>query len=123
MQEITLKPSLVTDAIVTAYHSREPLCLWSSPGTGKSQLVAQTARKLGIACYDIRAVLLDPVDLRGLPHVNGDGRSHWAIPEFLPRDGSGLLLLDELNRAPTLVQNACFQLVLDRKLGRSGRID
>src|SRR5213078_3414651 len=68
---------------------------------------------------DVRAVLLDPVDIRGLPHVNGDGRSHWAIPDFLPReeDGPTLVFLDELNRAPQLVQNACLQLALDRRVG------
>ena len=72
---------------------------------------------MGRRLIDIRAVLLDPVDLRGLPHVNGDGRAHWATPEFLPRDGEGVLFLDELNAAPPLVQAACYQLVLDRKLG------
>jgi hypothetical protein len=35
----------------------------------------------------------------------------------LPRDGQGILFLDELNAAPALVQAVCYQLVLDRKLG------
>lgn len=115
--EINLKPSQVSNALEYCLNARQPVTLWGEPGIGKSQIVQQTAKRLGLACQDVRAVLLDPVDLRGLPHVNGDGRAHWAIPEFLPRDGSGILFLDELNRAPQLVQNACFQLVLDRKLG------
>lgn len=115
--EINLKPSQVSNALEYCLNARQPVTLWGEPGIGKSQIVQQTAKRLGLACQDVRAVLLDPVDLRGLPHVNGDGRAHWAIPEFLPRDGSGVLFLDELNRAPQLVQNACFQLVLDRKLG------
>jgi MoxR-like ATPase len=65
---------------------------------------------------DIRALLLDPVDLRGLPHV-AEGRSKWAIPEFLPADGEGILFLNELNAAPAMVQAALYQLVLDRRLG------
>jgi AAA domain (dynein-related subfamily) len=116
-EEITLKPSQVSNALEYCLNARQPVTLWGEPGIGKSQIVQQTARRLSLACQDVRAVLLDPVDLRGLPHVNGDGRAHWAIPEFLPRDGAGVLFLDELNRAPQLVQNACFQLVLDRKLG------
>jgi len=115
--EITLKPSDVSSALEYCLNARQPVTLWGEPGIGKSNIVQQTAARLGLACQDVRAVLLDPVDLRGLPHVNGDGRAHWAIPEFLPRDGNGVLFLDELNRAPGLVQNACFQLVLDRKLG------
>lgn len=115
--EITLKPSQVANALEYCLSARQPVTLWGEPGIGKSQVVQQTAKRMGLECKDVRAVLLDPVDLRGLPHVNGDGRAHWAIPEFLPRDGNGVLFLDELNRAPQLVQNGCFQLVLDRKLG------
>lgn len=117
MAEISVKPSQAKQALTACLAANQPVSLWGSPGIGKSQIIKQTAAELGLAIQDIRAVLLDPVDLRGLPHVNGDGRAHWAIPDFLPRDGNGVLFLDELNRAPTLVQNACFQLVLDRKLG------
>jgi MoxR-like ATPase len=77
----------------------------------------QLAAELGIALRDIRALLLDPVDLRGLPFVGRDGRSQWATPDFLPQDGEGILFLDELNAAPAMVQASCYQLVLDRKLG------
>jgi hypothetical protein len=65
---------------------------------------------------DLRAVLLDPVDLMGLPTIK-DGLTSWAAPRILPRTGRGLLFFDELNRAPVMVQNACLQLVLDRRLG------
>lgn len=112
-----MKPSDVSKALQTCLAAQQPVCLWGAPGIGKSQVVHQTGQSQNLEVRDVRAVLLDPVDLRGLPHVNSDGRSHWAIPEFLPRDGQGILFLDELNRAPSLVQNACFQLVLDRKLG------
>jgi len=112
-----MKPSQLTRALEVLINARQPANLWGPPGIGKSDIIKQTGARLNRTVKDVRAVLLDPVDLRGLPHVNGDGRAHWAIPEFLPRDGTGILFLDELNRAPALVQNACFQLVLDRKLG------
>ncbi|MGH9403929.1 MAG: MoxR family ATPase [Terriglobia bacterium] len=66
---------------------------------------------------DVRALLLDPVDLRGLPFLGSDARSKWATPDFPPQDGSGILFLDELNAAPAMVQASCYQLILDRKLG------
>jgi hypothetical protein len=77
----------------------------------------QLAELLRVPLRDVRALLLDPVDLRGLPFLGSDGRSKWATPEFLPQDGSGILFLDELNAAPRMVQASCYQLVLDRKLG------
>jgi hypothetical protein len=73
---------------------------------------------LGVQLLDIRASLLDAVDLRGVPFVE-NGITRWATPEFLPRDdgSQGILFFDELNRAPMMVQNALLQLALDRKLG------
>jgi hypothetical protein len=92
--------------------------LWGSPGIGKSAVVAQVAAAAALDLQDVRALLLDPVDLRGLPFVAPDGRSRWAAPGFLPGDGTtGILFLDELNAAPAMVQASLYQLVLDRKLG------
>jgi hypothetical protein len=61
-------------------------------------------------------VLLDPVDLRGLPRIQGDSVL-WCPPAFLPKGGAGVLFLDELAQAPPLVQAACLQLTLDRRVG------
>src|SRR5208337_2681926 len=113
-----MKPSVVSRALRTLLvGERQPVFIWGSPGTGKSSVVNQLATEVGIALRDIRALLLDPVDLRGLPFVGRDGRSQWATPDFLPQDGEGILFLDELNAAPAMVQASCYQLILDRKLG------
>lgn len=117
MADISLKPSEVKQSLTACIAAKQPAFVWGEPGVGKSQVIKQVSATLGLICQDVRAVLLDPVDLRGLPHVNGNGRAHWAVPDFLPQEGEGVLFLDELNRAPTLVQNACFQLILDRQLG------
>ena len=111
-----MKASSVSAALKSLVAARQPAFIWGSPGVGKSSIIGQLARSLNLALRDIRALLLDPVDLRGLPYV-ADGRSKWATPEFLPIDGSGILLLDELNAAPAMVQTAFYQLVLDRRLG------
>jgi hypothetical protein len=110
-------PSKVASALATLLPIQQPAFIWGAPGVGKSQVVAQVAAEMKYELRDIRAVLLDPVDLRGLPRVNGDGRAHWCPPVFLPTEGQGVLFLDELNSAPPLVQAACYQLILDRQLG------
>src|SRR5271157_4947272 len=111
-----MKPSEIASSLQLLTRTRKPAFLWGAPGVGKSQVVAQVAATLGVRLIDIRAVLLDPVDLRGLPTVE-HGKAAWATPAFLPEDGAGILFLDELNAAPPLVQAACYQLVLDRALG------
>jgi hypothetical protein len=67
---------------------------------------------------DIRAPLLDPTDLRGIPTVAND-KARWCPPEFLPSDpeSEGILFFDELNAAPPLVQASLYQLTLDRRVG------
>jgi len=112
-----MKSSNIKAALTGLLSINQPVFIWGPPGIGKSQVVRQTAASIDLKLVDIRAVLLDPVDLRGLPRISQDGRSHWCAPAFLPIEGSGVLFLDELNAAPPLVQAACYQLVLDRKLG------
>src|SRR5579859_1220966 len=112
-----MKASVIYRALSTLITAKQPVFIWGGPGIGKSAVVRQVAEDLAVPLQDVRALLLDPVDLRGLPFLGTDGRSKWATPEFLPQDGAGILFLDELNAAPAMVQASCYQLVLDRKLG------
>ncbi|MDY6783559.1 MAG: MoxR family ATPase [Cyanobacteriota bacterium] len=90
--------------------------IWGPPGIGKSSIVAQVARQHKIDFVDVRLSQLAPTDLRGLP-VAADGISKWYPPEFLPRQGQGILFLDELNMAPPAMQGMAQQLILDRRVG------
>jgi len=90
--------------------------IWGAPGIGKSSIVAQVAEMHELPLIDLRLSQLAPTDLRGLP-VAEKGVSRWFPPEFLPREGAGILFLDELNLAPPLMQGMAQQLILDRKVG------
>lgn len=107
-------------------------------GIGKSAIVKQVAKALDIPCIDFRLSQNDVGDLKGMPfHIKG--RTVFAPPEFFPlkeadalelkellglteeislgRYGDkGILFLDEINRANREVQQAAFELVLDRRL-------
>lgn len=103
------------DALV-AHRLMLSTMIWGPPGIGKSSIVAQTAARYGLQFIDVRLSQLAPTDLRGLP-VPVDGVSRWFPPEFLPRDGAGVLFLDELNMAPPAIQGMAQQLILDRRVG------
>lgn len=98
-----------------------PVFLWGGTGIGKSDIILQIVEELGMgpeeSFIDLRLSQLDPVDLRGLPRLESKDYVEWAPPHFLPMEGKGVLFLDELNLAPGTVQNAAYQLVLDRELG------
>lgn len=95
-----------------------PVMLWGAPGVGKSSLIREICETHRIPLVDVRLAQLDPTDLRGIPVPNRDERLvEWFPPAFLPREGKGILFLDELDKAPVAVKNAALQLVLDRRVG------
>ena len=103
-----MKPSELFEALHALITERVPLHIWGACGVGKSQIVAQVASDLGWQFLDIRAVQLDPVDLRGLPRISAD-QAEWVPPKFLPTAGKGILFLDELTAAPQMTQAGCYQ--------------
>lgn len=115
--EVTLTPRQAGPALELCIRARQPVILRGEAGIGKSDVVAQTAARLGLALIDLRLGQLSDVDLRGLPDIDATGRTVWRVPNFLPQDGNGLLFIDELNRGLTATQNAAFQLIRDRRLG------
>lgn len=109
--------NLIT-TIKSLVEQKVPTFLWGAPGIGKSSIVKQIAEDKRVGFIDLRLALMDPTDLKGIPFY--DKESHtalWAPPAFLPRDGEGILFLDELNSAPPSVQASAYQLILDRKVG------
>ena len=95
-----------------------PTFVWGAPGIGKSSIVKQIADTLEYEFIDLRLSLMDPTDLKGIPFYNEEKHTAmWAPPAFLPREGKGILFLDELNSAPPSVQASAYQLILDRCVG------
>ena len=113
-----MKPSRLIAVLSSMLGQRWPAFVWGPPGIGKSSIVHTVARSAGLNVIDLRASLLDPTDLRGIPAIV-DGRAVWCPPAFLPtfKDKPGVLFLDEINAAPPLVQASLYQLVLDRRVG------
>ena len=116
-----MKPTLALQALPVLLAAGQPTFFSGPPGVGKSTIIHNYAAENDLEMIDLRVVLLDPVDLRGLPYPvkteTPEASVTWLTPDFLPTSGKGILFLDELNAAPRLVQSACLQLVLDRKLG------
>ena len=84
---------------------------------GKSSICKQVAREEQIGFSDMRLASMDPTDLRGIP-VPENGSAKWLPPEELPREGRGILLLDEINLAPPLIQASAYPLVFGNTSGK-----
>lgn len=84
------------------------VALFGAPGVGKTSIVGEAAEDAGKPVKTFALPTCEAVDLRGLPHIK-DGRTEWASP--MPREGEGVVLLDELSSAPPDVQVAAHHLV------------
>lgn len=117
----------------------ESIMLTGNHGIGKSRIVKKAAEIMGVPCIDFRLSQNDVGDLKGMPFRVGLN-TVFAPPEFYPitledakalgeaigiaadeikagRYGDrGILFLDEINRANREVQQAAFELVLDKRL-------
>ena len=118
--DYTLRPSELAATLALLVEARQPTLVWGPPGGAKSAIAQQVAADAGRRYVDVRALLLDPVDLRGIPWRDSADRTRWAPPAFLPPTddpGRWLINLEELPSAVPMVQAALYQLVLDRKVG------
>jgi hypothetical protein len=96
---------------------KRSIMLWGQPGIGKSDIVKSIAKENNMDFIDLRLLLFDPTDLKGMYGIRED-KLVWLKPPMLPtKNGGGILFLDELTSAPPTVQGAAYQLVLDRKCG------
>lgn len=105
-------------------------------GKGKTEAVRLAAKKLGAGYHDERLSQCDVGDLKGMPFFI-NGRTVFAMPEWYPlrksdvedlkrklkddisiglEDKIGYLALEEIDRATRQVQQASFQICLDREL-------
>lgn len=125
---------LLSTAYISLIQSGTPFCafpsvmLWGPPGVGKSQGVRQIAERImeetgkAVSITDVRLLLFNPVDLRGIPTANADKTlAVWLKPKIFQMDESketvNILFLDEISAAPPSVQAAAYQITLDRMIG------
>lgn len=77
----------------------------------------QIANEKNIGFIDFRLAQVDPVDLRGPLMKTDGGKVEWLTPSIWPEEGDGIVFLDELNLAPTSIQNAAYSLVFKNRIG------
>lgn len=94
-----------------------PLCIWGLHGIGKTELVRELAVERGYEFVYIAPAQFEEMgDLLGMPRI-ADSLEHAAVTRFAPpvwvprREGPGILLLDDVNRADDRILRGIMQLL------------
>ena len=86
-------------------------------GVGKSAIARQMAKKFNLQLFDIRLAQRSEGDIVGLPFREGNSTCFLSPVWFNEAcEKPSLIFFDEINRAPTEIMQAAFQIVLDREL-------
>ena len=117
--DFRVTPSGLVTLLQKLIKIQRPVMISGPPGIGKTEIGNLVAKIMKMLYLDIRAPLLEPVDLRGIPRITAEDLTRWAPPEFFPKKNcpDTLICFDELPNAPRMTQNALYQLTLDRRVG------
>lgn len=116
-----MKPSQLATFLVAAIAARLPVLVKSSPGEGKSDIIAQSAARAGADLIISHPAVADPTDAKGLPWASPDGESATFLPfgelaRALRATSPTVWFLDDLGQAPPSVQASYMQLLLARRV-------
>ena len=94
-----------------------PVCIWGLHGIGKTELVRDLAQQLGYDFVYIAPAQFEEMgDLVGMPKIAVDSVkgevTRFVAPEWVPKkQGPGILLLDDVNRADDRILRGIMQLL------------
>lgn len=103
-------------------HNLRPVFGLGLGGIGKSESIMELAKELKIGYIDVRLLLYNETDLKGIPYPDENHiKTIWLQNDILPyekRDGErGILVFDEITSCSRSVRTAAYQLLNERKLG------
>lgn len=94
---VTVRPVTAAKMIKHCMKNKRPVMLWGPPGIGKSDIVHSIGKSYEMRdedgkltkpprpVIDIRLLLHDPTDLKGMPYYDfNEGRMKWSQPSELP---------------------------------------
>lgn len=96
---------------------KSPVCIWGLHGIGKTDLVKEIAEENGYDfAYIAPAQFEEMGDLLGMPAVEGD-KTIFKQPKWVPTsDNTGILLIDDVNRADDRILRGIMQLLQNYEL-------
>lgn len=100
-----LRPSEIAACVKIAMKVKRPAFIWGPPGIGKSDLMLSISGEQKRPLIDIRLLLLEPTDLKGIPFYNpAEETMTWAASAELPEKLSDEMIKGRVNAAEARLQ-------------------
>lgn len=109
----------MTRVLTVLLKNMRPVLLKGAPGVGKTSIIKQVAKNLDYDLIISHPVVSDPTDYKGLPGiVKGEAEflPFGELRKLIEAEKPTLFFLDDLGQAPAVVQAACMQLLLERRV-------
>ncbi len=102
-----------------AIQADTPIMFRGHTGVGKSESLREAARRLRLRYRELDLSIVEAPELTGMPVIDKRRNvTRYAPPALLPSSRRGILVLEELNRAPRYVQAPALQLCTARCLNQ-----
>lgn len=120
---VTVTPNVIENLIMS-YPRDISILIAGQPGIGKSELLAQIAKKLGAKIVRYEMATMDAVDVKGCPFPIGKATEFLPPKDFLDLTdqaeytGPMVANFDDLGAADEAVFNALLGIMLQREVGQ-----
>lgn len=98
----------------------ESIIIWGDPGLGKTAIVKQICKEIGVKYRRYNMSTVDYLQLAGIPELIPGAKGNKKAVRYpildIPADGEGILCLDDFTHAIPAVQNIALDLALERML-------
>lgn len=113
-----MKPAVLKQTIKALFPIARTLCIEGAPGGGKTTIVKEAAKELGVPCIELHLPLMLVEDF-GVPYPDGDTLK-YKLPHWFPVSGKapekGILLFDDRNQASPEIQKVLANICQARTL-------
>lgn len=117
-----MKPSLISKVLPTIIDKHVSVCITGAPGGGKTSIVHQLAKALGIGLIEKHLPTMLVEDF-GIPYLDKDATTFsYRMPDWFPYEGKpnlpekGILLFDDRNQANQDLQKVLANIQQARTL-------
>lgn len=116
-----MRATLMKETVKALFPQQRTLCIEGSPGGGKTTIVHQVAKELGIECRELHMPTMLVEDFGILyPDKEDSDNLTYRLPEWFPQEGKapdeGILLFDDRNQAGADLQKVLANICQARTL-------